>query len=277
MSASVITDLSKLCIHTITHKPWTIEQSARKFSEAGVAGITVWRDAIAGRDIRETGKLLRSLNLKVVSLCRGGFFPALKKEDREAAIAENKKAIDEASELEAPMLVLVCGSAPGQSLIDSREQIKQGIEACVQHAEKKGVQLTIEPLHPMYAGDRSAINTLEQANDMAEYFNSPFVGIAADVYHLWWDPDLQNQIKRCGKNKNLSAFHICDWKTPTLDMLNDRGIMGEGCINIKEIRGWVEGAGFDGFNEVEIFSTIHWKEDQDEFFDRIVEAYLKNS
>src|SRR5689334_15294818 len=148
MSASRISDLSKLCIHTITLKPWTIEQSARKFSAAGVAGITVWRDAITGRDIRKTGHLLRSLNLSVVSLCRGGFFPALDKEARAAAIKENIKAIDEASELEAPMLVLVCGSAPGQSLIESREQIKQGIEACIPHAEKKGVQLTIEPLHP---------------------------------------------------------------------------------------------------------------------------------
>lgn len=277
MSTSRITDLSKLCIHTITHKPWTIEQSARRFSEAGVGGITVWRDAITGRDIRETGKLLRSLKLKVVSLCRGGFFPALDQEARSVAIKENLKAIDEASELEAPMLVLVCGSAPGQSLITSREQIKQGIEACIAHAEKRGVQLTIEPLHPMYAGDRSAINTLEQANDLAEYFSSPQVGIAVDVYHLWWDADLRNQLIRCGANGNLSAFHICDWKTPTLDMLNDRGLMGEGCINIKEIRGWVEEAGFSGFNEVEIFSTIHWQEDQEIFFDRIVEAYLQCS
>src|SRR5688572_16549622 len=187
MSASAISDLSKLCIHTITLKPWTIEQSARKFSEKGVAGITVWRDAITGRDVRQTGKLLDSLDLKVVSMCRGGFFPALDKDEREAAIKENIKAIDEASELEAPMLVLVCGAAPGQSLTTSREQIKEGIEACLPHAEKRGVQLTIEPLHPMYAGDRSAINTLEQANDLAEYFNSSSVGIAIDVYHVWWD------------------------------------------------------------------------------------------
>jgi len=277
MSASPINDLSKLCIHTITLKPWKIEQSARRFSEAGVAGITVWRDAITGRDIRETGRLLRSLNLKVISLCRGGFFPALDKNDRQSAITENMKAIDEASELEAPMLVLVCGSVPGQSLNESRDQIKQGIEACITYAEKKGVQLTIEPLHPMYAGDRSAINTLEQANDIAEYFSSPTVGIAVDVYHVWWDPDLRNQLMRCGANGNLSAFHICDWKTPTLDMLNDRGLMGEGCINIREIRGWVEEAGFNGYNEVEIFSTIHWQGDQEIFFDKILKAYLQYS
>ncbi|RYZ44573.1 MAG: sugar phosphate isomerase/epimerase, partial [Sphingobacteriales bacterium] len=175
------------------------------------------------------------------------------------------------------MLVLVCGASPGQSLIESREQIKWGIEACVPYAEQKGVQLTIEPLHPMYAGDRSAINTLEQANDIAEYFDSKWVGIALDVYHLWWDPNLEREIIRCGKNGNLSAFHICDWKTPTLDMLNDRGIMGEGCINIKEIRGWVEEAGFSGYNEVEIFSTIHWSSDQDTYFDKIINGYLHSS
>jgi sugar phosphate isomerase/epimerase len=184
------------------------------------------------------------------------------------------RAIDEASELGAPLLVLVCGAAKGQSLQTSRQQITDGIEACIQHAEKSGVVLAIEPLHPMYAGDRSAINTLAQANDVAEYFNSAWVGIAVDVYHLWWDPDLSNQIKRCGANGNLSAFHICDWKVPTLDMLNDRGLMGEGCINIREIRSWVEAAGFDGYIEVEIFSNQYWSEDQDVFFGNVKKAYL---
>lgn len=277
MSAKEIKDFSKLCIHTITHKPWSLEQTAKKLSEAGCGGITVWRDAISGRDIRETGKLLKSLNLKVVSLCRGGFFPASDKSLRDTAVADNIKAIDEAAELGAPMVVLVCGAVPGQALTESRNQIREGIAACIGHAEKKGVILAIEPLHPMYAGDRSAINTLTQANDLAEYFNSPWVGVAVDVYHVWWDPDLKYQIKRCGSNGNLSAFHICDWRIPTLDLLNDRGIMGEGCINIKEIRGWVEDAGFTGFNEVEIFSTRHWQEDQDVFFERILEAYLRCS
>jgi sugar phosphate isomerase/epimerase len=277
MSARDIRDLSKLCIHTITHKPWKLEQAAQKFSEAGCGGITVWRDALTGRDIRETGKLLRSLDLEVISLCRGGFFPAKDSSARQDAIKDNIKAIEEATELGAPMVVLVCGAVPGQSLTESRRQIRDGIEACIKHAEKNGVVLAIEPLHPMYAGDRSAVNTLEQANDLAEYFNSPWVGVAIDVYHVWWDPDLQSQVMRCGANGNLSAFHICDWKTPTLDMLNDRGLMGEGCINIREIRGWVEDAGFTGFNEVEIFSTKHWQEDQDDYFKRITEAYLRCS
>ncbi|MBA4138989.1 MAG: sugar phosphate isomerase/epimerase [Segetibacter sp.] len=275
--AKELADLSRLCVHTITTKPWPIEKAAKEFSAAGIAGITVWRDALSGRDIAATGRMLRDLNLEVVSLCRGGFFPALDEKTRRAAIYDNLKAIDEAAALGAPMVVLVCGAVPGQPLNKSREQIQEGIFACISHAAAAGVKLTIEPLHPMYAGDRSAVNTLKQANDMAEAISSSSVGIALDVYHFWWDPDLENEIKRCGRNGNISAFHICDWKTPTIDLLNDRGLMGEGCINIKEIRGWVEEAGFDGFNEVEIFSNIYWQQDQHLFLEKIKEGYLKYS
>lgn len=221
--------------------------------------------------------MLRDCNLEIVSLCRGGFFPHISNSARQEAIDDNLRAIDEAKVLGAPLIVLVCGAAPGQSLAESRKQIRDGIAAVLPHAKGAGVKLAIEPLHPMYADIRSAINTLGQANDMAEELNSPWLGIAADVYHLWWDPNLEQEIKRCGQKGNLSAFHICDWKTPTLDMLNDRGLMGEGCINIKEIRNWVEAAGFNGFNEVEIFSNLYWQEDQGLFLKKITEAYLNNS
>jgi len=272
-----LTDFSRLCVHTITTKPWPLEKAAKEFSAAGVSGITVWRDTLAGKNIAEAGRILQDLNLEVVSLCRGGFFPAREPAKRQAAIDDNLKAIDEAAALGAPHVVLVCGAVPGQPLTESRKQIQDGIAACLEHAEATGVKLAIEPLHPMYADDRSAVNTLAQANDMAEALNSPWVGIAVDVYHLWWDPDLENQIKRCGQNGNLTAFHICDWNTPTTDLLNDRGLMGEGCINLKEIRGWVEATGFTGYNEVEIFSHKFWAQDQHEFLNKIKEAYLKHS
>jgi len=275
--ASELTDLSRLCVHTITTKPWSIEEAASEFEAAGVKGITVWRDALTGRNIRQAGNMLREHQLDIISLCRGGFFPSTDAGQRKRAIDDNKKAIDEARELGAPLVVLVCGADPGQSLEESRNQIQDGIAACLAHAEAAQVKLAIEPLHPMYADTRSAINTLAQANDMAEALQSSWVGIAADVYHLWWDPDLENQIRRCGRNGNLSAFHICDWKTPTLDLLNDRGLMGEGCIPIKKIRGWVEEAGFTGFHEVEIFSTIYWQQDQHNFLQKITNNYLKYS
>lgn len=277
MNPEQLRDLSRLCVHTITTKPWTIEQAAKNYSDAGIGGITVWRDALNGRDIRQTGQLLRENNLDIVSLCRGGFFPHSSIQGRQEAIDDNRKAIDEAEALGAPLIVLVCGAVPGQSLIESRKQIRDGIAAVLPYAEAAGVKLAIEPLHPMYADSRSAINTLCQANDLAEELNSPWLGIAVDVYHLWWDPNLEKEIKRCGQNGNLSAFHICDWKSPTLDMLNDRGLMGEGCINIKEIRGWVEESGFNGFIEVEIFSNLYWDQDQAVFLKNITNAYLKKS
>lgn len=277
MTARILTDHSGLCIHTITTKPWSIEEAAKKFSAAGVGGITVWRDTLNGRNIKATGQMLRDLNLEIVSLCRGGFFPHIDKEKRNAAIDDNRKAIDEAEALGAPMIVLVCGSSPAQPLEESRKQIQEAIETLIPYASAANVKLAIEPLHPMYADDRSAINTLGQANDMAEKINSPWIGIAVDVYHLWWDPNLETEIARCGENDHLFAFHICDWKTPTTDLLLDRGLMGEGCIDIKKIRGWVEATGFNGYNEVEVFSTKYWAGDQDLFLEEIKMAYLENS
>lgn len=270
-------ELSRLCIHTITTKPWKIEEAAKYYSSAGVKGITVWRDALEGRSIKETGKLLRDHDLEIVSLCRGGFFPAKDASKRKLAIDDNRRAIAEAAELGTSMVVLVCGADLNQSMEDSRKQIRDGIAMILPDAKTAGIKLAIEPLHPMYADTRSAINTLAQANDMAEDFDSPFVGVAVDVYHVWWDPNLEEEIKRCGKNKNLFAFHICDWKTPTSDLLLDRGLMGEGCIPIKKIRFWVEATGFNGFNEVEIFSTNYWKEDQAEFLKKIIKAYKEHS
>ncbi|MCB9076853.1 MAG: sugar phosphate isomerase/epimerase [Anaerolineaceae bacterium] len=268
-------DTSKLCIHTITTQPWAIEEAIDQYRRAEVAGITVWRQALEGRDVAATGRRIREAGLAIVSLCRGGFFPALDAAGRQAAIDENRRAIEEAAALGAPLVVLVCGAVPGQPLEVSRHQIRDGIAAVLPHAAACGVKLGIEPLHPMYADSRSAINTLKQANDMCAALDSPFVGVAVDVYHLWWDPALEAEIRRCGQGGWLFAFHVCDWKTPTEDMLNDRGLMGEGCIPIPTIRGWVEQAGFDGFNEVEIFSNQYWAEDQSIFLQKIKAAYLE--
>jgi sugar phosphate isomerase/epimerase len=270
-------DLSRLCIHTITTKPWPIETAIERFSARGVAAMTVWRDALEGRDIAATGKRIRDAGMDVVSLCRGGFFPAETAAARREALDDNRRAIDEAAALGAPLVVLVCGAVPGQPLDVSRGQIRDGIEAVLPHAQAAGVKLGVEPLHPLYADSRSAVNTMAQANDIAEKINSPFVGVVVDVYHLWWDPDLEREIRRCGQHGQLFAFHVCDWRTPTEDLLNDRGLMGEGCINIRQIRGWVEEAGFDGYNEVEIFSDRYWAMEQEQVLERIVEAYTNHA
>ena len=276
MSARQLTDLSQLCIHTITTKPWSIEEAAKNFSAEGVKGITVWRDALVDRNIKQTGQLLRVHGLNIISLCRGGFFPNKEKEKRKLSIEDNLIAIDEASELGTSLIVLVCGADPTQSLEDSRKQIQEGIETILPQAKAAGIKLAIEPLHPMYADTRSAINTLAQANDLAEQINSPYVGVAVDVYHLWWDPSLEQEIKRCGENDHLLAFHICDWNSPTVDMLLDRGLMGDGCIPANRIRSWVEATGFKGFYEVEIFSNKYWQQDQSQFLKKIIKAYKEN-
>jgi sugar phosphate isomerase/epimerase len=273
MSPAPITDLSRLCLHTITTKPWDIEQAARHYSAAGVRGITVWRNTLEGRNVAQTGQMLRDHNLAIVSLCRGGFFASRDSLKRKDALDDNRSAIEEAYKLGTDLIVLVCGADPRQSLEDSRKQIFDGIASVLPDAVAAGVRLAIEPLHPMFADTRSAINTLRQANDMAEALNSPCIGVAVDVYHLWWDPDLENEIARCGRKDFLKAFHVSDWKTPTTDMLNDRGVMGEGCIPLRKIRGWVESAGFNGFIEVEIFSNIYWQGDQSEYLQRIIQAY----
>jgi len=269
---SVIRDFSRLCLHTITTKPWSLSEAIAGYTKAGVVGITVWRSALAELGLAGSAKALRSSGLKVVSLCRGGFFPAGTAQGRQDAIDDNRRAVDEAAELGAPLIVLVCGAVPCMPLQEGRKQIADGIAAVLPYAEAAGVKLAIEPLHPMYADSRSAINTLGQANDVVEAIGNPALGVTVDVYHLWWDPDLEPQIRRAGES--IFSFHISDWRTPTRDLLNDRTLMGQGCINIRQIRGWVEQAGFTGYNEVEIFSDEYWAGNQTEYVERIKAAYL---
>ncbi|MBN2024011.1 MAG: sugar phosphate isomerase/epimerase [Pirellulales bacterium] len=276
MPPEPLADFSRLCLHTITTKPWSVEEATRHYAAAGIRGMTVWRQWLAGRDPAAVGQAVREAGMDVVSLCRGGFFPAVDAAGRQAAIDDNRRAIDEAAALGAPLVVLVCGAVPEQPLAESRRQIRDGIAAVVDHAAAAGVRLAVEPLHPMYADARSAINTLAQANDLCDELASPWVGVAVDVYHLWWDPELETQIGRCGRAERLWAFHVCDWRTPTEDFLNDRGLMGEGCIDIPRIRGWVEAAGFRGAIEVEIFSHRYWAMDQHAFLDEIKRAYLRH-
>jgi len=275
--ATELTDFSKLCVHTLTTKPWNLRQCVENYSAAGIHGITIWRNVLEGQNLKEAKTMLDDFGMDVVSVARGGFFPSVENQKREAAIYDNLLAIEQAAAVGAPLIVLVCGADGRQPLEKSRDQIREGIMKILPQAKAAGVKLAIEPLHPMYAADRSAINTLAQANKMTEEINSDFVGVAVDVYHLGWDNTLETEIKRCGANNKLFAFHVCDWNVPTIDFLSDRGLMGDGCINIKEIRGWVEETGFSGYNEVEIFSDKYWATDQKAYLEKIKNAYLKNT
>ena len=270
-----MTDLSKLCLHSITTKPWGLRKAASKYSAAGIGGISVWQDAAAayGDGHRAAGAMLRDEGIEVVSYVRGGFFTALDGADRIKAVDDNKRIIDEAAEIGAPLIVLVCGATPGQSLFESRKQITEGIAASIEHAAAAGVRLGIEPLHPMYADSRSAVNTMSQAGAICDEVGHPNLGITADVYHIWWDDRLEEEIKIAAEKDRLFSFHICDWKNLPDDMLNDRGIMGEGVIDVSGIRRWVRDTGFSGYEEVEIFSNKYWAMDQDEYLDKIIKAY----
>ena len=233
-----------------------------------IKAISPWRDQVAAVGLHTVSKLVKTHGLKLSGYCRGGMFPASTAAGTQAADADNRQAIDEACELNSTCLVLVVGGLPGalagqaahKDLGYARGQVFEGIEKLLAYAKSCNMPLAIEPLHPMYAADRACINTLEQALDVCDTLDpakSGGLGVALDVYHVWWDPKLQQQIERAGQ-KRLLAFHVCDWLTPTRDLLNDRGMMGDGVIDIPKIRGWVEAQGFNGFSEVEIFSTENW-------------------
>ncbi len=277
MKPKKMKNIDRLCIHTITTKPWSIEEIIENYHNAGIKAISVWREVLQNRDPVIIGEKIRKAGIKIVSLVRGGFFPAQTRIERESAIKNNKLAIDEAAALKTPMVILVCGAVSGQSIRNSLDQIEAGLEKILPYAEKNGIKLAIEPLHPMYADNRSVISTMEIANNFAEKFDSPFLGVAVDVFHVWWDPGLEREIRRCGQHGNLLAFHICDWKSDMEDRIYDRGLMGEGIIRIREIRSWMEESGFNGFNEVEIFSNRWWQTDQKLFLEKIKETYLKCS
>ena len=265
----------RLALHTVTTKPWSIYQCIENYARRGIGGISIWRDAVEGEELARVKNAVRDAGLTPISLVRGGFFTGKTKEEREAALQVNREALHEAEALGLSSLVLVTGATVGQGPVQNYQQISDGIGALTQEAEDCGVRLLIEPLHPIYAADRSGIPSLAVANQLCEELDSKWVAIAADVYHIWWELDLEQQLRKAGKKGFLGSYHICDFKPDQTDPLLDRGIMGEGAVQLAEIDRWVAAAGFRGFREVEIFSSKWWQADQDDFLDRILAAYTK--
>ncbi|MCZ8292084.1 MAG: sugar phosphate isomerase/epimerase [Hylemonella sp.] len=250
-------------------------------AERGIRAISPWRDQVAAVGLDKVASQLKAHDIGLSGYCRGGFFPAPDAAGLRAALDDNRRAIDEAVTLNAPCLVLVVGALPGalagkaayKDLGRARAEVRDGIAASLEYAHEVGMPLAIEPLHPMQAADRACINTLEQALDLCDELDpqaSGMLGVALDVYHCWWDPKLEQQIARAGK-KRLLAYHVCDWLTPTRDLLSDRGMMGDGVIEMRKLRGWVEQAGYAGYSEVEIFSELDWwKRSGDEVLDTCI-------
>jgi sugar phosphate isomerase/epimerase len=238
---------------------WNLGEAVEACAKLGIKAVDPWRDQVAKFGLENSAKAIKDNGMQVTGYCRGGMFTQADAKGRAAAIDDNKRAIDEAQALGAECLVLVVGGVPqgSKDIAGARIQVAEGITAMLDHARAAKMPLAIEPLHPMYAADRACVNTLKQALDIAIQLG-PDVGVAIDTYHVWWDPELKDQIARAGREKRIFAHHICDWLVPTKDMLLDRGMMGDGVIDFKSFRRMIEDAGFHGPQEVEIFSAADW-------------------
>jgi len=262
----------RLSLNTATvREQWSLRDCVDGCVRHGLGGISPWRDKLHETGLDEAAKMIRDSGLGVSGLCRGGWYTA----DgalTPAVLDDNRRAVDEAVAIGATCLVMVVGGLSDQSkdLQSARNMVTDGLSKTLEYARTVGMKIAIEPLHPMYAADRACVNTLGQALDICDQLGDG-IGAAVDVYHVWWDPDILAQIKRAGKDR-LMAFHLCDWLVPTQDMLTDRGMMGDGVIDIPTLRAAVEAAGFDGLNEVEIFSAQNWwKQDPDHVLATIIE------
>jgi sugar phosphate isomerase/epimerase len=273
-----------LSLNTATlRKQGDLAEIVEACARHGIRAIDPWRDQIAAIGLDRAARVVRDAGLELSGYCRGGMFPSdatHRKEVRD----DNRRAVDEASALGAPCIVLVVGglpqysrpgSAPSKDILQARAEVEDAIAEMLDYATQADMPLAIEPLHPAYAADRACVNTTRHALDICDRLDperTGALGVALDVYHIWWDPELMPQIRRTGKDR-LLAFHVCDWLVPTRDILNDRGMMGDGVIDIKSVRHAVEAQGFSGYSEIEIFSNDWWGKPIDEVLQTCIERH----
>jgi sugar phosphate isomerase/epimerase len=266
-------DLTRLSLNQYTTFPWTVREAVEGCARAGIPAIGLWRDKVAETDLEASARIVRDAGLRVSSLCRGGMFPAITSAERQRRIDDNRRAIDEAAALGTDTLVLVCGGLPDRDLGEARRMVEDGITQILPYAIEHNIKLAIEPLHPMFAADRSVIVTLGQANDIVERLRSPQVGVVIDVYHVWWDPDVYLQIERAAGH--IFGFHVNDWLVPPPDVLRGRGMMGDGVIELRRLREAVERARYTGDIEVEIFNDTIWNTPGDTVLALMCQRYLQ--
>ena len=269
-------DPARLSINTATLRAqWDLREIVAALGRHGIRGISPWRDQVAKIGLDDAARRIRDAGLEVSGYCRGGMFPAIDRAGLGAARDDNRRAVDEAVAIGARTLVLVVGGLPkdaqgrpaSKDLGAARGMVRDGLGELLAYARAARMPLAIEPLHPMYAADRACVNTLAQANDLCDELardDGAALGIALDVYHVWWDPSLEREIARAGAHGRLHAYHICDWLVPTTDLLNDRGMMGDGVVDLPRLRGLMDAAGYRGMHEVELFSQRWWAIDGDE-------------
>jgi sugar phosphate isomerase/epimerase len=227
-------EIGRLSLNQATTMNWSMAETIDGCARAGISWMGLWRHKVQEIGVAETASRLRDAGVRA----------------------------DEARDLGADVVVLVAGPAPDRDLDGARRMVEDGICAVLPHAAERGIKLAIEPLHPMFAGDRSVVVTLGQANAMAERIASPHVGVAVDVYHVWWDPAVYDEIARA--SGRILGFHVSDWLVPPPDHLLGRGMMGDGVIELRRLREAVSAAGYAGPIEVEIFNQQVWDSPGDE-------------
>jgi sugar phosphate isomerase/epimerase len=241
-----------------------IEKSIEAIAAAGFGGIAPWRREIEGQNVSAIAKRIREAGLKVTGYCRSTYLPSLTREGLQANIESNRRALYDAAVLGANSFVMVVGGLPegSRDIAAARAHVVEGTAQLLEYGKSLGVRIALEPLHPVYTAERSCLTLLSEALDMCQKIEgsvpAPSMGVCLDVYHIWWDPNLKRDIARAGLEKRIFGFHVCDWLVPTVDVLNDRGMMGDGVIDIASIRADVEKAGYQGLIEVEIFSEQNW-------------------
>ncbi len=264
--------VARLSLNQITTERASLGETVDACARHGVPAIALWRHKVAETGVDRAARMVRDAGLRVSSLCRGGMFPAATPAERAARIDDNRRAVDDAAALGAEVLVLVCGPAPDRDIAAARRMVADGIAALVPYAAERHVRLGIEPLHPAFAAERSCITTLREARALATAFDPATVGLVADVYHIWWDPALYDEL--AGATGRLVGFHVSDWLVPVRDVLMSRGMMGDGVIELRRIREAVERAGYLGAIEVEIFNQAVWDTPLDTLLPLIKERYL---
>ncbi|CAL9295835.1 MULTISPECIES: sugar phosphate isomerase/epimerase family protein [Streptomyces] len=259
-----MSDLARFSINQMTVKQLSLPELTAACRDLGVGNVGLWREPVQAYGVEAAAKLVRDAGLTVTTLCRGGFLTATDPDARARALADNRRAVDEAATLGTDTLVLVSGGLPpgDKDLRAARERIADALAELGPYAEEHGVRLAIEPLHPMYASDRCVVSTLTQALDLAERFPAHQVGVTVDTYHIWWDDRAPEQIARAGAGGRIHTFQLADWTTPLPEgVLNGRGQIGDGAIDMREWQGYVEAAGYTGAIEVELFNEGLWARD----------------
>ena len=264
--------MKRFSLNQATTKGWPLPDLAAGCLDAGVTGVGLWREDVQEFGVPNAAVLMRDAGLSVTSLCRGGFF------QQDDWLDENRRAIDEAAALAAPVLVLVSGGLPpGSRDIDAaRAHVGEALGELVPHALDAGVRLAVEPLHPMYASDRCVVSTLRQALDLAAPYPSAAVGACVDTYHLWWDDDVWAQIARAGREDRIACFQVADWITPLpAGVLVGRGLPGTGCVQLRRFREAVDAAGYTGPIEVEVFNEAVWARPSREVLTEALDGYQR--